>query len=53
MEFALIEKDSFELMAREVGFCVLQLYGNYDRSPFDAVRSPVMIWVLQTTFERL
>ena len=26
---------------------VLQLYGNYDRSPFDAVRSPVMIWVLQ------
>jgi len=47
MEFALIEKDSFELMAREVGFRVLQLYGNYDRSPFDAVRSPVMIWVLQ------
>ena len=47
MEFALVEKDQFELMARDAGFDVLQLYGNYDRSPFDATRSPVMIWILQ------
>jgi len=47
MEFALIDKDAFESMARAAGFRVHQLYGNYDRSPFDAVRSPVMIWVLQ------
>jgi SAM-dependent methyltransferase len=47
MEFALVEKDQFESMSRGAGFRVLQLYGNYDRSPFDAVRSPVMIWVLE------
>ena len=47
MEFELVEKDQFELMARDAGFRVLQLYGNYDRSPFDVMRSPVMIWVLR------
>ena len=47
MEFAFVEKDKFEPMARDVGFRVLKLYGNYDRSPFDATQSPVMIWVLE------
>jgi hypothetical protein len=47
MEFELIEKDHFESMARDAGFHVLALYGNYDRSSFDADGSPVMIWVLQ------
>jgi hypothetical protein len=47
MEFAFVEKDHFESMARDAGFRALELYGNYDRSPFDAIRSPVMIWVLQ------
>ena len=47
MEFAFVERDEFESMAQDVGFKVLTLYGNYDRSPFDANRSPVMIWVLQ------
>lgn len=47
MEFEFIERDHFEMMARDAGFHVLGLYGNYDRSPFDADRSPVMIWVLQ------
>jgi SAM-dependent methyltransferase len=47
MEFVFVEKDHFESMARDAGFRVLELYGNYDRSPFDAIRSPVMIWVLQ------
>jgi len=47
MEFEFIERDHFEAMAMDAGFHVLNLYGNYDRSPFDAERSPVMIWVLQ------
>jgi len=47
MEFAFVEKDRFESMARDTGFHVLDLYGNYDRSPFDPGRSPAMIWVLQ------
>ncbi len=47
MEFEFVERDHFEAMARDAGFHVLDLYGNYDRSSFDAGRSPVMIWVLQ------
>lgn len=47
MAFELVERDRFETMAREAGFHVLALYGNYDRSAFDADRSPVMIWILQ------
>ena len=47
MEFELIEHDRFESMAREAGFSVVQLFGNYDRSPFEAAQSPVMIWVLR------
>ncbi|MFN8670419.1 MAG: class I SAM-dependent methyltransferase [Gemmatimonadaceae bacterium] len=47
MEFEFVEREQFEGMARDAGFQVLNLYGNYDRSPFDAGRSPVMIWVLQ------
>jgi ubiquinone/menaquinone biosynthesis C-methylase UbiE len=47
MEFAFVEREHFETMARDAGFHVLNLYGNYDRSPFNAGRSPVMIWVLQ------
>jgi SAM-dependent methyltransferase len=47
MEFAFVERDAFERMAREAGFRVAELYGSYDRAPFDSVRSPVMIWVLE------
>ena len=47
MEFALIERDAFEAMARSVGFRVAQLYGNYDRTPFEPATSPFMIWVLE------
>lgn len=47
MEFEFVEKDRFETMARDTGFHVLDLYENYDRTAFDADRSPVMIWVLQ------
>ena len=47
MEFAFVERDSFERMAREAGFRVTKLYGSYDRAPFDPIRSPVMIWCLE------
>lgn len=47
MQFEFIERDRFESMAHDAGFHVIDLFGNYDRSPFDADRSPVMIWVLQ------
>ncbi len=47
MQFALIEKEDFEAMARHAGFHVQEMYGDYDRSPFDAASSPLMIWILQ------
>lgn len=47
MEFAFVERDAFEGMARGAGFRVAGLYGSYDRAPFDPVRSPVMIWSLE------
>lgn len=47
MQFEFIERDRFESMARDAGFEVLDLYGNYDRSAFDPDTSPVMIWVLR------
>ena len=47
MEFELIEEDAFAAMARDAGFRIVALYGDYDRSAFDPARSPVMIWVLR------
>ncbi|MGH7455934.1 MAG: class I SAM-dependent methyltransferase [bacterium] len=47
MEFAFVEKDAFEQMAQSASFRVAQLYGSYDRAPFDPVQSPVMIWMLE------
>ena len=47
MKFSLVEKDEFERMAHDTGFRVTQLFGNYDRAPFDPMQSPVMIWVLE------
>lgn len=47
MEFEFMEADQFASMARDAGFRVVDLHGNYDRSPYDAGRSPVMIWLLQ------
>jgi SAM-dependent methyltransferase len=49
MEFELIERGAFEAMANEAGFVTEALFGNYDRSPFEAATSPVMIWMLRTT----
>lgn len=47
MQFEFIEERDFQEMAERVGFKVLELYGNYDRSDFDSSKSPVMIWVLE------
>ncbi len=47
MWFAFIEQTDFQEMAEQAGFRVLTLYGNYNRSEFDPVQSPVMIWVLE------
>ena len=47
MEFALVEREAFASMAEAAGFRVVELYGDYDGSPFDPERSPVMIWVLE------
>jgi SAM-dependent methyltransferase len=47
MEFTLIEKGDFEAMARGAGFRVRELWGSYDRAPFDPSASPFMIWVLE------
>lgn len=47
MEFAIVERDAFERMAQAAGFRVAHLYGGYNRTSFDAERSPVMIWDLE------
>ncbi|MGA1875006.1 MAG: hypothetical protein ACMUIA_05325 [bacterium] len=47
MQFTFIEKDAFEHMAYSTGFRVAALYGNYDRTTFEPLRSHVMIWVLE------
>ncbi len=47
MKFAFVEKDEFERMVQSAGFRVAQLYGSYDRAPFDPAHSPVMIWILE------
>ena len=46
-QFEFIEKEVFQVMAEQTGFKVLKLYGNYDRSAFDRIQSPVMIWMLE------
>jgi len=51
MKFELIAKDDFAEMANAVGFRIIELYGNYDRSIFVEDSSPVMIWVLEKKSE--
>ena len=47
MQFEFIEKEAFETMAKRNGFRLSALYGDYDRSPFEPTKSPVMIWMLE------
>ncbi len=46
VRFALLERHSFEQLAREAGFEVEALHGDYMRSDFDPEESPYMIWRL-------
>jgi SAM-dependent methyltransferase len=52
MKFAFVEKHAFEQMAQDAGFRIVQLYGSYDRAPFDPAQSPVMIWRLEKNKEK-
>jgi hypothetical protein len=45
--FHLLEKDLFERLITETGFEVVNLYGDYSYSAFDAQTSPFMIWLLR------
>ena len=47
MQFELIGRQGFQSMAEHSGFKVVAVYGNYDRSEFAPLQSPVMIWVLE------
>lgn len=46
LHFRLTGKDEFEQLAREAGFRVKALYGDYSRAEFNA-DSPFMIWLLE------
>jgi SAM-dependent methyltransferase len=47
MEFALVERNEFEEMARDAGLRVVALHGSYERAEFDPATSAFMIWVLE------
>ncbi len=47
VSFHLFHRSQFEKLAHAAGFKVVQLYGDYERSPFDEAKSPFMIWVLE------
>ena len=47
VRFALIERAELEEMAGAVGFRVVELYGDYERSQFSPRESPHMIWTLE------
>jgi hypothetical protein len=46
LQFAIIDRSTFEAEATAAGFKVLHLWGDYARSPFEPERSPFMIWKL-------
>jgi SAM-dependent methyltransferase len=46
VRFRLIGQTDFQEMAQAAGFVVDDLYGDYDRTPFDEAESPYMIWML-------
>jgi hypothetical protein len=47
VRFSLIGYQDFGEMAHASGFVASDVYGDYERSPFDAERSPYMIWMLE------
>ncbi len=51
VSFHLFHRSQFEKLAHTAGFKVVQLYGDYERSPFNEAKSPFMIWVLERANE--
>lgn len=47
LQFHLLAKSAFENLLAQTNFEVVELYGNYDCSPFDEDTSPFMIWMLR------
>jgi hypothetical protein len=47
IRYALIEERAFRELAEGAGFVIEGLFGDYDRSPFRADRSPYSIWCLR------
>lgn len=47
VRFRLVERAEFLELATAAGFSVEDLYGDYDRTPFDDEHSPFMLWVLK------
>jgi SAM-dependent methyltransferase len=47
LQFRLVDHDAFVTLVVAAGFRVVDVYGTYDRAPFDAETSPFMIWVLE------
>lgn len=47
LRFSLLEQPVFAAMVRETGFEVMELFGDYDRSSFNAESSPYMIWIVR------
>ena len=47
VQFALITEESFRELLSVSGFEVLQVFGDYDASPYDDDSSPFMIWTMQ------
>jgi SAM-dependent methyltransferase len=41
------DRASFESMAIDAGFRLVDLFGDYERTVFDETSSPVMIWILK------
>jgi SAM-dependent methyltransferase len=47
VRFRLAERAEFQALVEAAGFSVEALYGDYQRTPFDADTSPYMIWLLR------
>jgi SAM-dependent methyltransferase len=48
LRFFLHSPETFAALAREQGFHTVTVYGDYQRAAFDPLKSPFMIWVLET-----
>lgn len=53
INFRLTKRMEFESMALSAGFSILDFFGDFDRSPFDELTSPHMIWKLRFDGNRL